>query len=106
MQAAADVMATELAKTTISVPQVPVVANVTAQSVRDPELIRRLLIEQVTGLVRWRESVQHLKGEGIEEIVEIGAGKVLAGLVRRIDKDVAVRSIGTPADVETFLKTL
>ena len=106
MQPAADVMATELAKATIFVPQVPVVANVTAQSVRDPELIRRLLIEQVTGLVRWRESVQHLKGEGIEEIVEIGAGKVLAGLVRRIDKDVAVRSIGTPADVETFLKTL
>ena len=106
MQPAADVMATELAKATIFVPQVPVVANVTAQSVRDPELIRRLLIEQVTGLVRWRESVQHLKGEGIEEIVEIGAGKVLAGLVRRIDKDVAVRSIGTPADVATFLKTL
>ena len=106
MQPAADVMATELAKTNISVPLVPVVANVTAQSVRDPELIRRLLIEQVTGLVRWRESVQHLKGEGIEEIVEIGAGKVLDGLVRRIDKDVAVRSIGTPADVEAFLKTL
>lgn len=106
MQPAADVMAAELAKTAIAVPQVPVVANVTAQSVRDPELIRRLLVEQVTGLVRWRESVQHLKGEGIEEIVEIGAGKVLAGLVRRIDKDVAVRSIGTPADVEAFLKTL
>lgn len=106
MQPAADVMAAELAKTNISVPLVPVVANVTAQSVRDPELIRRLLVEQVTGLVRWRESVQHLKGEGIEEIVEVGAGKVLAGLVRRIDKDVAVRSIGTPADVEAFLKTL
>lgn len=106
MQPAADVMAAALARTAIAVPLVPVVANVTAQSVRDPELIRRLLVEQVTGLVRWRESVQHLKGEGIEEIVEIGAGKVLAGLVRRIDKDVAVRSIGTPADVEAFLKTL
>jgi [acyl-carrier-protein] S-malonyltransferase len=64
------------------------------------------LVEQVTGLVRWRETVQHLKGEGIEEIVEVGAGKVLAGLVRRIDRDVAVRSIGTPADVEAFLKSL
>ncbi len=106
MQPAADVMAVELAKITINVPLVPVVANVTAQAVRDPELIRRLLVEQVTGLVRWRESVQHLKGEGIEEIVEIGAGRVLAGLVRRIDKDVAVRSVGTPADVEAFLKTL
>jgi len=106
MQPAADVMATELAKTAIAVPLVPVVANVTALPVRDPETIRHLLVEQVTGLVRWRESIQYLKGEGVEEIVEIGAGKVLSGLVRRIDKDVAVRSIGTPADVEAFLKTL
>jgi [acyl-carrier-protein] S-malonyltransferase len=106
MQPAADVMAEVLGTTTIGVPLVPVIANVTAAPVRDPETIRRLLVEQVTGVVRWRESVLHMKAEGVEELIEIGAGKVLAGLTRRIDKELATQSVGTPADVEAFLKTL
>ncbi|HLY55558.1 MAG TPA: ACP S-malonyltransferase, partial [Stellaceae bacterium] len=106
MQPAADVMAEALGAIAVAVPSVPVVANVTAAPVRDPETIRRLLIEQVTGMVRWRETVLRLKEDGVTEIVELGAGKVLAGLVRRIDRDIEVRSVGTPADVEAFLKTI
>jgi [acyl-carrier-protein] S-malonyltransferase len=106
MQPAADVMAEALAAASIEPPLTPLVANVTATFVRDPETIRRLLVEQVTGLVRWRESVEFLKAQGIEEIVEIGAGKVLAGLVRRIDREISVRSVGSPADIEEFLKIL
>jgi len=90
----------------IGVPVVPVVANVGAAPVRDPDTIRRLLVEQVTGLVRWRETIQFLKQDGVEEIVELGAGKVLAGLVRRIDREIQVRSVGTPGEVEAFLKTV
>ena len=106
MAPAAAVMAEELAKLDLAVPVVPVVANVTAEAVRDPATIRRLLVEQVTGLVRWREIVLYFKEQGVTEIVELGAGKVLAGLVRRIDKDIAVRSIGTPADIEAFHASL
>jgi [acyl-carrier-protein] S-malonyltransferase len=106
MQPAADVMAEALAGAGIAVPLVPVVANVTASAVRDPETIRRLLVEQVTGVVRWRESVLYMKEQGVEELVELGAGKVLAGLIRRIDKDLAAQSVGTPADIEAFMKTL
>ncbi len=106
MQPAADAMAEALAATGIAVPLVPVVANVTAAPVRDPEIIRGLLVEQVTGMVRWRESVLHLKAEEVEELVELGNGKVLAGLVRRIDRELGVRSVGSPADVEAFLAAL
>jgi [acyl-carrier-protein] S-malonyltransferase len=106
MQPAADVMAKALAEIDIHSPIVPVVANVTAAYVRDPETIRGLLVEQVTGLVRWRETVEFLKAQEVEEIVEIGAGKVLAGLARRIDRELAVRSVGAPADIEEFLKSL
>jgi [acyl-carrier-protein] S-malonyltransferase len=105
MQPAADAMAEALATTAIAVPVVPVVANVTATAVRDPESIRRLLVEQVTGAVRWRESVLYLKGQGVEEVVELGAGKVLAGLVRRIDKELGTRSVGAAADIDEFVKT-
>jgi [acyl-carrier-protein] S-malonyltransferase len=106
MAPAAAVMAAELAAISVAVPVLPVVANVTAQAVRDPDTLRRLLVEQVTGLVRWRETILFLKDQGITEIVELGAGKVLAGLVRRIDKDIAVRSVGTPADLEAFHASL
>jgi len=85
---------------------VPVVANVTATAVRDPDEIRRLLVEQVTGLVRWRESMLYLKAEGVDTVVELGSGKVLAGLAKRIDKELIGISVQTPADVEALLKTL
>ena len=106
MQPAADAMAEALANVTISAPVVPVVANVTASAVSDPNAIRRLLVEQVTGMVRWRECVLFMKEQGVERLVEVGSGKVLAGLTKRIDKDLAAVSVGTPADVESFLKTL
>jgi len=106
MQPAADAMAEALAAVTANAPAVPVVANVTASAVSDPAEIRRLLVEQVTGMVRWRESVLYMKGQGVESLVELGAGKVLAGLAKRIDKEVGAVSVGTPADVEAFLKTL
>jgi [acyl-carrier-protein] S-malonyltransferase len=106
MQPAADAMAEALANVTISAPVVPVVANVTASAVSDPNAIRRLLVEQVTGMVRWRECVLYMKEQGVERLVEVGSGKVLAGLTKRIDKDLAAVSVGTPADAESFLKTL
>jgi [acyl-carrier-protein] S-malonyltransferase len=106
MQPAAEIMATALADAAIDSPAVPVVANVIAAPVRDADQIRTLLVEQVTGMVRWRETVLYLKEQGVTEIVEVGNGKVLAGLVRRIDRDIAVRSVGTPADIEAFAATL
>lgn len=106
MQPAADAMAEALANVTISAPVVPVVANVTASAASDPNAIRRLLVEQVTGMVRWRECVLFMKEQGVERLVEVGSGKVLAGLTKRIDKDLAAVSVGTPADVESFLKSL
>ncbi len=106
MQPAADAMAEALANVTISAPVVPVIANITASAVSDPNAIRRLLVEQVTGMVRWRECVLSMKEQGVERLVEVGSGKVLAGLTKRIDKDLAAVSVGTPADVESFLKTL
>lgn len=85
-------------------PGIPVVANVTAQAVSDPARIKTLLVEQVTGLVRWRESVLYMKAQGVEQLVEVGAGKVLTGLVKRIDKDMTGTALNTPADIEAFLK--
>jgi [acyl-carrier-protein] S-malonyltransferase len=106
MQPAADAMAEALAAITISAPVVPVVANVTAAPASDPNAIRRLLVEQVTGMVRWRECVLTMKEHGVEALVEVGSGKVLAGLTKRIDKELSATSVGAPADVESFLKTL
>ena len=106
MAPAADVMAEALDSVALTVPAAPLVANVTASAVRETGTIRTLLVRQVTGLVRWRETVLYLKEQGVTEIVEIGAGKVLAGLVRRIDRDIATRSISAPADVEAFLAAL
>jgi len=106
MAPAAEAMAEALETVTLRVPAVPVVANVTAAGVTDPAEIRRLLVEQVTGLVRWRESVVFMKGQGVDRLVELGSGKVLSGLAKRIDKDVSGISVGGPADVEAFLKSL
>jgi [acyl-carrier-protein] S-malonyltransferase len=103
---AADRMAVALANIEISKPAVPVVANVTAAAVTDPATIRTLLVEQVTQTVRWRESVEKLVSLGVTDFVELGAGKVLAGLVRRIDKSVSASSVGEPADLDQFLATL
>ncbi len=106
MQPAADEMAEALAKADIAAPVVPLVANVTARQVSDPETIRGLLVKQVTGMVRWRESVAYMKEQGVDKITEIGAGKVLAGLVKRIDKEIEASSVGEPADIEALLKAL
>ena len=99
MAPAAEVMAEALAAVEIKAPAVPLVANVIAEAVSDPARIRALLVEQVTGSVRWRESVAWMAGQGVTEIWEIGAGKALSGMVRRIDKEVATRAVGTPEDV-------
>ncbi len=106
MRPAADAMAEALDKITIAPPTVPVVCNVTARRESDPDTIRRLLVEQVTAMVRWRESVLYMKDEGVESLVELGAGKVLSGLVRRIDRDLRATAVGEPADVEAFLNGL
>jgi [acyl-carrier-protein] S-malonyltransferase len=106
MAPAADAMAKALAAEPPRAPLVPVVANVTAQPVSDPVEIRDLLVQQVTATVRWRESVAAMKAEGVDTVVELGAGKVLAGLVKRIDPDLAASSVGTPAEIEAFLKTV
>ncbi|WP_072391018.1 ACP S-malonyltransferase [Hyphomicrobium sp. CS1GBMeth3] len=100
MQPAADAMAEALANVTISVPVVPVVANVIASAVTDPNEIRRLLVEQVTGTVRWRECVGYLAGNGVTDVFELGSGKVLAGLAKRIEKSLEAMSLGTPEDIE------
>jgi [acyl-carrier-protein] S-malonyltransferase len=106
MQPAADRMAEELARVTIRPPAVPVVANVTAEETSEPETIRRLLVEQVTARVRWRESVLAFRGLGVETTVEAGGNKVLTGMVKRIDRDLQTVTLDTPADIEAFAKTL
>jgi [acyl-carrier-protein] S-malonyltransferase len=102
MQPAAFAMAAALAKTVIQKPKVPLVANVGASPLVDPEMIRASLVEQVTGAVRWRESVQFMAAKGVDRFIEIGAGKVLAGLVKRIAANATAISVGTPADVEAY----
>jgi [acyl-carrier-protein] S-malonyltransferase len=106
MAPAAREMEEALASVQLRPPAVPLIANVTAAPVEDPETIRRLLVEQVTGLVRWRESVLAMKAAGVDTVVEIGAGRVLTGLVKRIERELTALSVGTPTDIEVFLKTL
>ena len=106
LRPAAEAMEAALAETRIAEPAVPLVSNVTAAAVTDPEEIRRLLVEQVTAMVRWRESVLYMRAQEIEELVEIGAGKVLSGMVRRIDRDLAARSVQGPDDIDALLKAL
>ncbi|MEO1494328.1 MAG: ACP S-malonyltransferase [Pseudomonadota bacterium] len=100
MQPAADRMAEALAEVEIKTPAVPLVANVRAAAVSDPDEIRSLLVEQVTGSVRWRESVQFMAAQGVTELVEIGAGKALSGMARRIDKSLAATAVNGPDDVK------
>jgi [acyl-carrier-protein] S-malonyltransferase len=99
-------MAEALGELKLSEPWVPLIANVSAAPVRDPDEIKRLLVEQVTGLVRWRECVLAMKEQGVHELIELGAGKVLTGLTKRIDKELTGQAIGAPAEIEAFLKTL
>ncbi|MGV6803690.1 MAG: ACP S-malonyltransferase [Ruegeria sp.] len=105
MQPAADVMAEALSNVEIKTPAVPLVANVRAEAVTDPDLIRQLLIEQVTGSVRWRESVQYMVAQGVTNVWEIGAGKALSGIVRKIDRSIACTAVGTPEDVQKAVQT-
>ena len=104
MAPAAEVMAEALGWVVLQPPAVPLVANLSATATRDPATISRGLIEQVTAMVRWRESMLFLKQEGVEEVVEIGTGRVLTGLLKRIDPDLSARSVGTPAEVESLIK--
>ena len=106
MAPAAAVMETELAAARIQRPSVPVIANVTAEEVSAPEDIRRLLVEQVTSLVRWRECVLYMRDHDVDTVAEIGAGKVLTGLSRRIDRELTGISVQTPDDIEAFAATL
>ncbi len=106
MAPAADEMAAALAGTRLAPPKVPLVANVTAAAVSDPDTIRRLLVDQVTGMVRWRESVTWMAAQGVTQAAELGAGKVLTGLVKRINREIATLNVETPDDIEAFVKTL
>ena len=106
MEPAAKVMEEALAGVEIAAPKVPLVANVRAGAVSDPAEIRALLVEQVTGSVRWRESVEFMSREGVTEVWEIGAGKALSGMIRRIHKAIACRAVGAPADVTAAAESL
>jgi [acyl-carrier-protein] S-malonyltransferase len=102
MQPAADVMADALSKVNVKAPAVPVVSNVQASAISDPAEIVKALVAQVTGTVRWRESVAYMAAQGVTQFYEIGAGKVLSGLIKRIADGAAASSIGTPEDIAAF----
>ncbi|MDX2483428.1 MAG: ACP S-malonyltransferase [Pseudodonghicola sp.] len=106
MQPAAEVMAEALAGVEITAPTVPLIANVRAEAVSDPDSIRQLLVEQVTGSVRWRESVLYMAAHGVTETWEIGAGKALSGMIRKIDRSIAGRAVGTPDDVKAAAQSM
>ena len=99
MQPAAEAMAEALAGVTIQPPSVPLVANIRAEAVTDPDTIRALLVEQVTGSVRWRESVLWMAAQGVDTFWEIGAGKALSGMIKRISREAATKAVGTPDDI-------
>lgn len=106
MAPAADAMREALAKVTKNAPSVPVVSNVAVQPLSDPDEIAKRLVEQVTGRVRWRETVEWFGANGVTTLYEVGSGKVLSGLARRINRDIATANVGTPADVEAALAAL
>ena len=104
MAPAADAMAEALSNVRVSAPVVPVIANVSVEPVSEPDAVIKALVDQVTGQVRWRETVEWLAGKGVTTLAEAGSGKVLTGLARRIDRSLNGVAIGTPADVEAFLQ--
>jgi [acyl-carrier-protein] S-malonyltransferase len=106
MQPAAEAMERALADVAVAAPAVPLVANVKAQAVAEPDEIRRLLVAQVTGRVRWRESVAWMAGEGVAQMVEIGAGKALSGMIRRIARDMEVAAVNGPADAKALAERI
>jgi [acyl-carrier-protein] S-malonyltransferase len=106
MQPAADAMAEALRSARITAPVVPLVGNVTAEADSDPDRIAARLVEQVTGRVRWRESIAWMAAQGVTETWEIGAGKALSGMVKRIDRSLGVRSVGTPDEVKAAAESL
>lgn len=106
MQPAADVMAKALAEVEVRAPAVPLIANVLAAPITDPDEIRKRLVEQVTGAVRWRESVQYMAGQGVTALYELGSGRVLTGLARRIERSLDAVSVGTPDEIEAAAAAL
>lgn len=104
MAPAGGIMAAALSAAQFSNPLVPIVTNVTAKAENDPAILRELLVDQVTGVVRWRESMEYLAAQGVTRVVEVGAGKVLSGLMKRIAPAVETMNIGTVADLEAFAK--
>ena len=106
LQPAAETMAEVLESITIAAPRPPLIANVIAESVNEPHQIRKLLVDQVTNRVRWRETVLWMKTNGVDNLLELGTGKVLTNLARRIDRDVAGHSIETPNDIDRFLNSI
>lgn len=106
MAPAAREMEDALQKVTLRPPRVPVIANVSVSPESDPDRIRKLLVEQVTARVRWRETISGMRDRGVTSVVEIGAGKVLTTMAKRIDKDLPVSAIETPQEIEAFIKTL
>jgi len=106
MQPAADAMAEAFGQITIVPPRVPLVANMTAEATSDPDTICKLLVDQVTGRVRWRTSVLWLGDNGVDTLVEVGAGKILTGMAKRINRELLNFTVETPEDLEAFAKTL
>ncbi len=103
MAPVAEIMDEALAQAALGTPAVPVVANVKAEAISAPDEIHAALVAQVTGMVRWRESIMWMADQGAEKLVEVGAGKILSGLTRRIDKELETQSLSVPADIEAFL---
>ena len=106
MQPAADAMAEALEADPPDKPAVPIVTNVAASAVSDPAIIRKSLVEQITSMVRWRESIIFMRDQGAESFVEVGSGKVLTTILKRIDKKVEGLTVGSPEDIEDFLKSI
>ena len=105
MQPASDVMAEAFSKISFKIPSSPIVANYTALPVVDPSEIKNLLIKQITGRVRWRETINYLSQNGVDKVIEIGSGKALTGMIRRINKDINCYNIGSSDDLNKFLST-